>query len=195
MVATDLGLVLWEVVSPRLLSRYVGEAEERLHDVFQQAAEQGTGLYFSEAEDLLSQRMAVRSANDRYSNLMVDTFLQEADHFPGLLILAVTNEATLDPAVRRRVNVKAQFAWPDEGQRTAIWQACAQTVPGFSLSLEQARLLGEAFAFTAAEIESALLSAATLAAHRRERLDVRHLWEACRSRAVGRGDLVRTGDA
>lgn len=193
-VSSELGLSAWEVVAPRLLSRYVGEAEERLHGVFHLASERGIGLFFGDAQDLLSHRTAVRTAHDRYSNLLVDAFVQEVDRFSGLLIMATTNEAGLDSAVMRRVNVTVRFTWPDAGRRTALWQCCAQSFPGFRLTPGEAQSLGEAFAFSACEIESAFLSAATLAAHRHERFEVRHLWEACRSRAVGRGDLIRTGE-
>ncbi len=186
-----LGLEMWSVSTPRLSSRYIGEAEARLAQVFSMARERGVGLFIGDCEDFLGHRTAVRSANDRYANLTVDAFLQEMDSFPGLLILASSGPERLDRAVMRRVNVHVRFALPHAETRAALWEALARSGPGRPLTRAQSHRLAAEFAFSASEIESCYLAAVTWALDRGEALSFQHLWDACMARAEGRGDLVR----
>lgn len=190
-IASKLGLELWRISTPRLLSRWVGESEAMLSDIFTKANHHGSALLFENADDIFSARTVVSSSNDRYSNLLVDVFIQELDRFSGLVMLVASNPERLDKAIVRRINVRVFFPLPDKRNRTKIWQSYLKHMEGFTD--EDFTYLGENFSFSMEEIESCVVTALTRSLENREKLRLSHIIDACISRAIGKGDLVKTG--
>src|SRR5262249_52708624 len=103
IIARELDLELLQVDLSRVVSKYIGETEKQLSDIFD-AAEAGHGLLlFDEADSLFAKRTEVKGANDRYANLEVNYLLQRVESFGGVVLLTTNVETAIDPAMKRRL--------------------------------------------------------------------------------------------
>src|SRR4029453_2441061 len=83
LIARELGLELYRIDLARITSKWIGETEKNLAEVFD-AAEDGQALVlFDEADSLFAKRTEVKSSVDRYANLEVNYLLQRLDSFEG----------------------------------------------------------------------------------------------------------------
>lgn len=74
----------------RVLSKYAGEVERHLYDLFAKAEMQGWILVFDEADALFGRRTDVRDAHDRYSSRDIAWLLQRIERHPGKIIVPHT---------------------------------------------------------------------------------------------------------
>jgi hypothetical protein len=123
LIARELGLDLYRVDLARITSKWIGETEKNLAEVFD-AAEDGQALVlFDEADSLFAKRTEVKSSVDRYANLEVNYLLQRLDSFEGVAILTTNLEGSIDNAFKRRMTLRLAFPFPDEDMRVRLWAA------------------------------------------------------------------------
>src|SRR4030095_377028 len=70
-------------------------------------------LLFEEADSLFGKRTELKSAQDRFANLEVNYILQRMETFDGISVLTTNAEASIDPALQRRVNFRSRFPAPE----------------------------------------------------------------------------------
>jgi vesicle-fusing ATPase len=121
VVAGSLGLDLFRVDLAALVSKYIGETEKHLADVFDAAESSGAVLLFDEADALFGRRSEVKDSHDRYANLEVAYLLQRMESYRGLAILTTNLRANVDRAFLRRIRFLVQFPFPDAPARAEIW--------------------------------------------------------------------------
>jgi hypothetical protein len=122
LVAAELGMDLYQVDLSRMVSKYVGETEKQLAQVFD-AAETGHAiLLFDEADSLFAKRTDVRTATDRYANLEVNYLLQRMEAFSGIAILTTNLDTAIDEAFRRRLAFRIAFPQPEIEERGRLWR-------------------------------------------------------------------------
>jgi hypothetical protein len=122
VLARDLRLDLYRVDLASVVSKYIGETEKNLKQVFDTAEEGGVLLLFDEADALFGRRGEVRDSHDRYANIEVGYLLQRMEAYQGLAILTTNFKSALDPAFQRRLRFTVDFPFPDAGHRQAIWR-------------------------------------------------------------------------
>lgn len=122
VVAGELGLDLLVIDLSQVVSKYIGETEKHLAQVFDAAEDCGAVLLFDEADVLFGKRTEVRDSHDRYANLEVGYLLQRVESFRGLAILTTNARTALDPAFLRRLRVVVTFPYPDAAARVALWR-------------------------------------------------------------------------
>lgn len=105
-----------------IVSKYIGETEKNLAQVFDRAAHQHWILFFDEADALFGKRTQTTSSNDRYANQEVAYLLQRIEDFPGVVILATNLKANIDEAFSRRFQSMIYFSMPGPEQRLRLWQ-------------------------------------------------------------------------
>lgn len=105
-----------------VVSKYIGETEKNLAQVFDQAQARHWILFFDEADALFGKRTATASSNDRYANQEVSYLLQRVEDYPGTVILATNLKANIDEAFARRFQSLLPFPMPDAGQRLRLWE-------------------------------------------------------------------------
>jgi ATPase family associated with various cellular activities (AAA) len=125
-LASELGTDLYAVDLAKIVSKYIGEMEQRLDKLFDAAASAGAVLLFDEADALFGRRSEVKQALDRYANIEVAYLLQKMESFPGLTILTTNHPENIDPAFARRLRFKIDFPKPDAAARLKIWE---QSIP------------------------------------------------------------------
>lgn len=139
-LAAELGLDVCRVQAALLGSRWIGEAERRMSQMFAQAAAAGAALLIEEANDLLSRHVSATTANDRYANNIRNHLLQEIEQFPGLVLLIAAGQHQFDAAMRRRIHVTVRFEAPDRDHRAAIVAAAWQWLIARAPQLAPARM-------------------------------------------------------
>lgn len=105
-----------------VVSKYIGETEKNLANVFDQAVNKHWILFFDEADALFGKRTQTSSANDRYANQEIAYLLQRIEDYPGVVILATNLKVNIDEAFARRFQTSVHFALPDAEQRLRLWQ-------------------------------------------------------------------------
>jgi hypothetical protein len=122
IIAHDLGLELYKIDLSTMVSKYIGETEKNLDQVFAAAREANAILFFDEADALFGKRSEVKDAHDRYANIEVGYLLQKMESFDGVAILATNLRKNLDEAFVRRLHVTIDFPFPEDADRLRIWQ-------------------------------------------------------------------------
>jgi hypothetical protein len=123
VLAHELHLDLYRIDLAAVVSKYIGETEKNLSQVFDAAEGTGAMLLFDEADALFGKRSEVKDSHDRYANIEVSFLLQRMEAFHGLAILTTNNKTAIDGAFIRRLRFVVQFSFPDLHQREAIWRA------------------------------------------------------------------------
>ena len=113
----------------KILSMYVGESEKnvrKIFDTFRDLAEKSKSepvLLLNEADQFLSSRSTgPGSSADKMHNQMQNIFLEQIEHFEGVLIATTNLLENLDTAFSRRFNYKIDFKKPDRDQRKQLWK-------------------------------------------------------------------------
>ena len=131
--ATQVNFI--SVKGPALMSKYVGESERAVREVFQKAKQAAPCLVFFDEVDALVPRRGSGASDSGVSERVVGQFLAELDgveKLAGVLVLAATNRPDMvDPALLRpgRFDVTIEIGLPDEPQRLAILQVQVRGKP------------------------------------------------------------------
>jgi hypothetical protein len=166
LIARALGRELFAVDVARVLSKWVGETEQRLARLFDAAEAGHLALVFDEADALLAKRATVvERANDRFSNLEIAYLLDRLDRFSGVAILTTNLPSTMDPAVHRRLTAHIVVPAPGERERAALWERLLATgTAPLDADIDPPDLARRFPAMTGGNIRNAVLGAAYLAA-------------------------------
>ena len=122
VLANELKLDLYRIDLSAVVSKYIGETEKNLREVFDAAECGGAILLFDEADALFGKRSEVKDSHDRYANIEVDYLLQRMEAFGGLAILATNMKSALDPAFIRRLRFIVTFPYPGPTERRRMWE-------------------------------------------------------------------------
>ena len=180
VLACDLGLDLYRIDLSAVVSKYIGETEKNLKQVFDAAEEGGVLLLFDEADALFGKRGEVNDSHDRYANIEVGYLLQRMETYQGLAILTTNLKGSLDRAFQRRLRFSINFSFPDAKQRQAIWsRVFPATTPTRALDLKKLAQLNVA----GGNIRNIAVNAAFLAAESGGPVEMMHLLQAARLEA------------
>jgi hypothetical protein len=122
-LATQLGLPLYRVDVASVSSKYIGETEKNLAQLFARAEHAEVVLLFDEADALFGKRTDVKESNDRFANAQTNYLLQRIESFEGIAVLTSNSRGRFDSAFTRRLDVIAEFPTPSPVERRALWLA------------------------------------------------------------------------
>lgn len=105
-----------------VISKYIGETEKHLSNLFDRAANKDWILFFDEADAIFGKRTSVRDAHDKYANQEVSYLLQRVESHPGLVILASNFRDNIDEAFTRRFQSIFEFKTPGVKERMLLWE-------------------------------------------------------------------------
>jgi AAA+ superfamily predicted ATPase len=162
-LAAELGLNLYRIDLSQVVSKYIGETEKALAQVFDEV-EAGHGLLlFDEADALFGRRSEVKDAHDRYANIEVGYLLQRMESYKGVAVLTTNLQGNMDAAFVRRLRFILHFPSPDRELRRRLWE---RSLPGPEWRDEDLGLdaLADRFQLNGGAIHNIGLAAAHLAA-------------------------------
>jgi SpoVK/Ycf46/Vps4 family AAA+-type ATPase len=137
-VAGELNRPLLRSVVPGMLSKWVGETERRLEQLFETARQHRAVLLLDEVDALLMERGAGHAS--RHDDAHVSCLLDLLERHDGVVLMATNRPAVLDPALARRVGWRLEFPFPDEDARAAIWRRLIPADAPTDGSIDPARL-------------------------------------------------------
>ena len=162
-LANELGLNLYRIDLSQVVSKYIGETEKALAQVFDEV-EAGHGLLlFDEADALFGRRSEVKDAHDRYANIEVGYLLQRLESYDGIAVLTTNLQGNMDAAFVRRLRFILHFPAPDRELRLRLWE---RSLPGAEWRDDDLELdaLADRFQLNGGAIHNIGLAAAHLAA-------------------------------
>jgi DNA polymerase III delta prime subunit len=122
LLGKTAGLDVYRIDLSMVVSKYIGETEKNLANIFDQAENKNWLLFFDEADALFGKRTQTTSSNDRHANQEVSYLLQRIEDYPGVVILATNLKANLDEAFTRRFQSMIYFPIPNAWQRKKLWK-------------------------------------------------------------------------
>jgi SpoVK/Ycf46/Vps4 family AAA+-type ATPase len=190
LVARDLGLELFRVDLAAVVSKYIGETEERLSKLFDASQDAGIALLFDEADSLFAKRTDVQSSVDRYANLEVNYLLQRLEDFDGLVILTTNHPESIDVAFMRRIRFKPQFPAPEQAERERLWRVMIPDTAPREAELKFKDLAID-YELTGGQIQNAVVRAAVWAAEQQAPISYALLSKAGEREYKDQGRVVR----
>jgi ATP-dependent 26S proteasome regulatory subunit len=163
ILARELSLDLYKIDLSAVVSKYIGETEKQLSQIFHEARSSNAILFFDEADALFGKRSEVKDAHDRYANVEVAYLLQKMEEYEGIVILATNFRKNMDDAFTRRIHYIVEFPFPDAGLRERIWKGLAPPNAPLAADVNFA-FLARQFELTGGNIRNIALAAAFRAA-------------------------------
>ena len=122
LIGAELGADVYRIDLSMVVSKYIGETEKNLANVFDQAQHKNWILFFDEADALFGKRTQTTSSNDRHANQEISYLLHRVEDYPGIVILATNLKANIDEAFARRFQSLVYFPMPDVSLRQRLWE-------------------------------------------------------------------------
>ena len=167
-VASESEVNFISIKGPELLSKWVGESEKGIREVFKKARQTAPCIVFFDEIDALVPKRGGGGGETHVSERVVSQFLTELDgieELRGVIVLGATNRPDiLDPALLRpgRFDFKVELPPPDEVARRAILGVHALSRPlGKDVDLES--LAAQTEGMVGAELQALCQRAAMLA--------------------------------
>ena len=164
-LAGEKQVPLIAIDGPQLYSKWLGESERALREVFKKARRTAPCILFFDTIDAIAPKFgADQFGTDVYQRIL-SQLLREIDNLrdvKGVILLAATNRPErIEPALLRsgRFDYILPFAKPDAADRAAIMRLCCQRVP-LASDVDFAEFADRMEGFTGADIESLCKKAA-----------------------------------
>ncbi|UPW00503.1 AAA family ATPase [Halorussus gelatinilyticus] len=169
-VANEVDAHFVTVSGPEIMSKYKGESEERLRDVFEQARENAPTIVFFDEIDAIA---GERDEDSDVENRVVAQLLSMMDGLESrgeVVVIGATNRVdAIDPALRRggRFDREIEIGVPGEAGRREILDVHTRGMP-LAESVDLDRLAASTHGFVGADLHT-LSTEAAMAALRRAR--------------------------
>ena len=183
------------VKGPELLSKFIGESERAMRDVFRKAKQAAPCIIFFDEIDALLPARGMGGTDAHVSERVLSQFLVELDgveELKGVLVLGATNRADiLDPAVLRpgRFDEIVEIPLAGDADRAAIFRVHLTGKP-VAEGVDVDALAAKTSGFSGARIASVCQRAALRAVRRAVREAVSHDADQAQIAATMRIDLA-----
>ena len=162
-LATKLGLPLYRVDLASVTSKYIGETEKNLAQLFAQAERSDVVLLFDEADSLFGKRTEIKDSNDRFANAQTNYVLQRIESYDGIVLLTSNSRSRFDGAFSRRLDMVLEFPAPGPEERRGLWVAHLGT--GHQVTPFELNRLAATVDLAGGHIRNVVLTAAVVAQH------------------------------
>ncbi|WP_284013498.1 AAA family ATPase [Halobaculum litoreum] len=169
-VANEVDASFISVSGPEITSKYKGESEEKLREIFAQANESAPSIvFFDEIDSIAGQREDGGDMENRIVGQLL-SLMDGLDAREDVIVIGATNRVdSIDPALRRggRFDREIEIGVPGEAGRREILEVHTRRMP-LADDVDVARLAARTYGFVGADIDS-LTTEAALTALRRAR--------------------------
>jgi len=109
MLAKELGRDVYHVDLSKIVSKYIGETEKNLRQVFATAQANHSILFFDEADALFGKRSEVKDSHDRYANPEINYLLERIEKYDGIAVISAKRKENIDAPFMRRLRFVLDF--------------------------------------------------------------------------------------
>ena len=175
-VANEIDAYFTDISGPEIMSKYYGESEEQLREVFEEAAENAPAIVFlDELDSIAPKRSETTGDVERRVVAQLLSLMDGLDERGEVIVIGATNRVdSLDTALRRggRFDREIEIGVPDKDGRTEILQVHTRGMP-LAEGIELERYSENTHGFVGADLESLAKEAAMNALRRiRPELDL-----------------------
>ena len=171
-VANEVDATFTTVDGPEIMSKYKGESEERLREVFERAGEDAPAIiFFDEIDSIAGKRDDGGDVENRVVGQLL-SLMDGLDARGDVIVIGATNRVdTIDPALRRggRFDREIEIGVPGEAGRRQILDVHTRRMP-LADDVDLDRIASRTHGFVGADIEG-LGQEAAMTALRRARQD------------------------
>jgi transitional endoplasmic reticulum ATPase len=128
VLASQLNASFYLVTPADVYSKWLGESEEKVREIFEKARANKPSIIFLDEIDALLTERSDGGSGSHWANTIVSLFLMEMDGLnsePGVLVIGATNRHDLlDEALLRpgRLSEKIEIPLPSEKEREALFK-------------------------------------------------------------------------
>ena len=174
IITGELGLDLYKIDLSCVVSKYIGETEKNLSQIFEEAEQSNAVLFFDEADAIFGKRSEVKDSHDRYANIEINYLLQKMEEYEGIVILASNFQKNIDESFTRRLRFVIEFPFPEADYRHRIWKKVFPLDTPLGDDIDFA-FLSQKLKLTGGNIRNIALSAAFLAAENSGHVHMEHI--------------------
>ncbi len=174
VVTNQLHMQMYKIQLSQIISKYIGETEKNLRQVFTEAKNANCILFFDEMDALFGKRSEVKDSHDRHANVETAYLLQQMEEYDGVVLMATNLLQNIDEAFMRRISFVISFPFPDVATRLLLWRKMLDTSAPISDDVNLA-FLAENFKIAGGNIKNCVVHAAFLAAAENSDITMRHL--------------------
>lgn len=174
VVTNQLHMQMYKIQLSQIVSKYIGETEKNLRQVFTEAKNANCILFFDEMDALFGKRSEVKDSHDRHANIETAYLLQQMEEYDGVVLMATNLLQNIDEAFMRRINFVIAFPFPDVPTRKMLWKKLLDTKAPVSDDIDFG-FLAESFKIAGGNIKNCVIHAAFLAAAERSEITMRHI--------------------
>jgi transitional endoplasmic reticulum ATPase len=132
-VANESGSNFFSIAGPEIMSKYYGESEQRLREIFEDAQKAAPSIIFiDEIDSIAPKRGEVTGEVERRVVAQLLAMMDGLKERGQVVVIGATNrEEAIDPALRRpgRFDREIEIGVPDRAERTEILQIHVQNMP------------------------------------------------------------------
>jgi len=132
-VANEAGANFFSIAGPEIMSKYYGESEQRLRDIFEEAEENAPSILFiDELDSIAPKREEVTGEVERRVVAQLLTEMDGLEERGQVVVIGATNRIdAIDPALRRggRFDREIEIGVPDADARFEIFQIHTRGMP------------------------------------------------------------------
>jgi hypothetical protein len=174
VIANQLHMEMYKIQLSQIVSKYIGETEKNLRQVFEEAKNSNCILFFDETDALFGKRSEVKDSHDRHANIETAYLLQQMEEYDGVIVMATNLLQNIDAAFMRRINFVISFPFPDVATRRQLWEKMLSTGAPVSddINLD---FMAEQFKIAGGNIKNIVIHAAFLAAEQNSPISMSHL--------------------
>ncbi len=174
-VANESGANFFSIAGPEIMSKYYGESEQRLREIFEQANKSSPSIIFiDELDSIAPKREEVTGEVERRVVAQLLTMMDGLEERGQVVVIGATNRIdAIDPALRRpgRFDREIEIGVPDRLERIEILQIHTRGMP-LSEDVGLEYISDRTHGFVGADI-SALAKEAAMKALRRYLPDIK----------------------
>jgi transitional endoplasmic reticulum ATPase len=156
-VANETSASFFSIAGPEIISKYYGESEQQLREIFEDAKDESPSIIFiDELDSIAPKREDVTGEVERRVVAQLLTMMDGLETRGQVIVIAATNRVdSVDPALRRpgRFDREIEIGVPDEAGRKEILQIHTRGMP-LSDDVSLDHLADETHGFVGADIES-----------------------------------------
>ncbi|MEZ7988311.1 MAG: AAA family ATPase, partial [Candidatus Poseidoniaceae archaeon] len=168
-VATEVNAHFKSINGPEIISKYYGESEKQLREIFDEAAENAPAIIFiDEIDSICPKREEVTGEVERRVVAQMLTLMDGMEGRDNVVVIGATNRRdALDPALRRpgRFDREIEIGVPDRDGRNEIMDVHTRQMP-ISDDFEIDWVLDNTYGFVGADL-AALVRESAMKALRR----------------------------
>ena len=168
-VANETSASFFSIAGPEIISKYYGESEQQLREIFEDAKDESPSIIFiDELDSIAPKREDVTGEVERRVVAQLLTMMDGLEARGQVVVIAATNRVdSVDPALRRpgRFDREIEIGVPDEVGRKEILQIHTRGMP-LSDDVSLGHLAGETHGFVGADVQSLTKEAAMKALRR-----------------------------